>query len=67
MLMVRKEDGTLPESENEALELAAAELTELDSAMVQLGEAPLSAYERSLVRTYLMLKLNKQVPNEALG
>lgn len=63
MLVVRKEDGTLPETENEALELAAQELTEFDTAMVKLGEAPLSAYERSLVRSYLMLKLNRQLPN----
>jgi hypothetical protein len=67
MLLLRKEDETLPETEDEALKLVAEELDEFDTKMVALGESPLSAYERSLVRSYLMLKLNQQIPNGSSG
>tara|TARA_Y100000310_G_scaffold324009_2_gene385259 strand:- start:681 stop:884 length:204 start_codon:yes stop_codon:yes gene_type:complete len=67
MLLLRKEDGTSPKTEAEARPLVEEEL-ELLSAHLTRGEGgPLSNYERALVRTYLMLKLNRQLPNGASG
>ena len=67
MLVLQKEDGTLPASEAEAARLVEDELDHMDVQMNRVDGAPLSRYERALVKTYLMLKLNKQIPNEIQG
>jgi hypothetical protein len=73
MLLLRKEDGTLPETEGEALDLTEAEIAEFSRKLEQDPKlsngmaSPLSRYEQWLLRTYLMVKLNGQIPNGSPG
>ena len=63
VLLLRTVDGQLPGSEADARPLVEEELDHMDAHLTRVDGAPLSNYERALVRTYLLLKLNGQIPN----
>jgi len=67
MLRICKEDGTVPTAEAEAIKLVEEEIEALDSFMQRHGDDPMTNFEKSCVRTYIMGKLNFQIPNPVEG
>ena len=62
-LTLTKPDGSIPHEADEATSLADAELAALDTYLVSLSSAPMANFERSMVKTYIMAKLNGKIPN----
>lgn len=62
-LILTELDGTIPDGEKEASDLTDRELRELDAYLVAAGSAPMINAERWMVKTYIMAKLSRKIPN----